>query len=401
MEAELKKRLSSREARYLKRSLFTPSTTLADFTSNDYLGLARNAELRRTIHARSESSAFIGATGSRLLSGQSREIEDLEGFLSDFHQAEDALVFNSGFDANFGLFSCIAQKEDGIIYDELVHASVHEGIRASRASFSKSFAHNDTRQLTHLIQEFRQLSPLGHLFVGIESVYSMDGCLASLQEIVQCMQTDANVHLVIDEAHSTGICGPSGRGLVCELGLQDKVFARVHTFGKAMGCHGAVVLGSSLLKEYLVNYARPIIFSTFLPMHSLVSIRLLLAGSCRRCAYEYMAQHQLTLLSRLHRLIRRFRDGLRCLDHGVLLDSATPIQGIIVPGNKNVVSVARAIQQQYLLDVRPIRSPTVPRGQERLRICIHVHNTDGEIDALVGAIVCLVAEPKARAAAKL
>ncbi|KAJ2994832.1 hypothetical protein HDV02_001291 [Globomyces sp. JEL0801] len=181
----------------------------------------------------------------------------------------------------------------------------------------------------------------------------MDGCLSKLKEITDLLDT-------YTDAHSTGICGPNGSGLVCELGLQDKVLARVHTF--------AIILGSTILKEYLINYAKPLIFSTFLPLHTLISIRL---------SYEYMIDHYEELYPMLKSRIVLFRKLLQPYRDIPLLDSNSPIQG-----NKNVCEAAEQLQQDGL-DVRPIRSPTVPKGRERLRICLHLHNTDDDIRKLV------------------
>ncbi|KAI8898471.1 pyridoxal phosphate-dependent transferase [Globomyces pollinis-pini] len=262
---------------------------------------------------------LLGSTGSRLLTGHSMHVNQLEIYLAKFHKSQDGIIFNSGFDANYGLFSCIANVNDCFLVDELIHSSVHEGIKGSRCKYWKSFKHNDTIDLKIKIDQFRFISN-GHIFIAIESIYSMDGCLSKLKEITDLLDTYTDVHLIIDEAHSTGICGPNGSGLVCELELQDKVLARVHTFGKAIGCHGAIILGSTILKEYLINYAKPLIFSTFLPLHTLISIRL---------SYEYMIDHYEELYPMLKSRIVLFRKLLQPYRDIPLLDSNSPIQGNI------------------------------------------------------------------------
>ena len=160
------------------------------------------------------------------------------------------MIFNSGYQANIGLFAAVAQKGDTIISDELIHASMIDGIRLSYASRLR-FKHNDIKDLEKQLKKAK-----GNIFIGIESVYSMDGNLAPLTKMAR-LAKKYKAHLIVDEAHATGVFGKQGSGLVCALGLEDQVFARMHTFGKALGCHGAIVLGSEILKKYLVNFARP------------------------------------------------------------------------------------------------------------------------------------------------
>jgi 8-amino-7-oxononanoate synthase len=191
-----------------------------------------------------------------------------------------------------------------------------------------------------------------------------------LDFIALCDQFD--VKIIVDEAHATGVVGREGKGLVNELGVEKKVFARLHTFGKALGCHGAIILGSETLRTYLINFARPFIYSTALPYHALVSIR---------CAYEFLpkAGRQRELLNSM---IQLFSKGLRRIDQVTVIDSSSPIHSIIIPGNEAVKSVASKLQEKGL-DVRPILSPTVPKGKERLRICLHAFNTEEQILKLV------------------
>ncbi|NNM95396.1 MAG: 8-amino-7-oxononanoate synthase [Bacteroidia bacterium] len=364
--------LARREERGLLRRLQKPGTR-ADFSSNDYLGFARSAELRRMVYeAEEKTGAPNGSGGSRLLTGNSAAAEKLESFLARFHNAPAALLFNSGYDANLGLFSCMASKKDTILYDEYIHASVRDGIRLSAAQ-SFPFRHNN---MGHL-QERLSLAK-GNTFIAVESVYSMDGDLAPLKKLTE-LCTLNNAHLIVDEAHATGVFS---RGLVQECGLEELVFARLHTFGKALGCHGAAVTGSPALKQYLINHARSFIYTTALPHHSLLAIHN---------AYRLLRQSGGSI-KRLHELIAYFRakamrqqktfsekTGLQWLD------SKSAIQSLIVPGNANTTALAHALQKRRL-DVRPILSPTVPRGRERLRICLHVYNTEMEIDRLMHAL---------------
>jgi 8-amino-7-oxononanoate synthase len=237
-----------------------------DFCSNDYLGIVKNKLLE---NVPGENYAH-GSTGSRLLSGNYKLIEETENIIANFHEAEAGLLFNSGYAANTGLLGCIAQKGDIIIYDQLSHASIRDGIRLSFAT-SFSFQHNDVGDLEKKLAGIQ--NPGVNIFVVTESVFSMDGDMAPLLEISSlCERYGAG--LIVDEAHATGVTGAKGEGLVQQLSIQHKCFARVHTFGKACGCHGAIVLGSEKLKNYLINFSRPFIYSTSLPQLLRLKIRI-------------------------------------------------------------------------------------------------------------------------------
>ncbi|HVI45595.1 MAG TPA: pyridoxal phosphate-dependent aminotransferase family protein [Chitinophaga sp.] len=337
--------------------------TLVDFCSNDYLGLARSAAMQEAVHALLQERPVIhGSTGSRLLAGNYEWINDVEKDLATFHHADTGLIYNSGYDANLGLFSCVPQKGDTVIYDQLIHASIRDGMRLSRAT-TFSFQHNDLADLEKKLQH-----ATGNRFVAVESVYSMDGDMAPLTAITAiCRQYEA--HLVVDEAHATGVTGLRGEGLVQQLGLEQQCFARVHTFGKAVGCHGAVVLGSATLRDYLINFSRAFIYTTALPPTAIAAI----AASYSLFPYMKEARTQLAAL------IRQFREGM----HGMeMLPSETPIQVVLTRGNEHTRTVAHNLQEAGL-DVRAILHPTVPKGQERLRIVIHSFNTPEEVAQLI------------------
>ncbi len=343
---------------------------LIDFCSNDYLGFARSGELKNKIVA--EYAMLLeqlnGSTGSRLLTGNSTYAENLEKEIARFHNAEAGLIYNSGYDANVGLFSAILQKGDSIIYDELIHASIHDGIKLSFAS-AYLFKHND---LAHL--EERLKIAQGIIYVAIESIYSMDGDDAPLKEITTlCKKYKAN--LIVDEAHATGITPNNGKGRVQQLNLEKEFFARVHTFGKALGCHGAIVLGNNLLCNFLINFSRSFIYTTALPVKSLVDIKQ---------SYKLLEENN-SSISKLHELINYFKNNIAGNKKIVLIKSDSPIQCIVVRGNSEVKELAIKLQQNGF-DVRPILSPTVAKGQERLRICIHTFNTFEQIEELVQLI---------------
>ncbi|KAI9304637.1 pyridoxal phosphate-dependent transferase [Cunninghamella echinulata] len=375
LEATLEKR---RKIAKLRRLVVNPPEAI-DFSSNDFLGLSYSQTMREDYINELQSMPYIlGSTGSRLLDGNSQYVEDLEKKIADFHGAPSGLIFNSGFDANAGLFSTIPQRGDIILYDALVHASVHEGMRISRAGKRISFAHSDIIDLQSKLEDLKDTKH--NIFVAIETVYSMDGDIAPVKEIVELLRSfwpdGENGFLIVDEAHATGVYGENGRGIVSQLGLENMVFARLHTFSKALASNGAVILGSETLRQYLINYARPLIYSTFMPFSSLALIQT---------AYRQLESDTTKKLqNHLHNITQHFREKI-CLPMGTLLPSNSPIQGIVLNGNAPVRALATYLNQQGFI-VKPICSPTVPKGQERVRICLHGHNTVSQVDALVQSI---------------
>lgn len=352
----LNRKLDERRSNHSFRQLRLPEGKV-DFCSNDYLGIVAG-KLLSANHA----SLATGATGSRLLAGNYPLIGEVEKEIAAFHEAEAALLFNSGYDANLGLLSSVPQKGDTILYDHLSHASIRDGIRLSFAQ-AFSFAHNDMNDLRKKMEH-----ATGTVFIVTESVFSMDGDTCPLDELVSIAKTN-NAHLIIDEAHATGVVGDKGEGLVQLLGKQDAVFARIHTFGKACGAHGAVVLGSDKLRDYLINFARSLVYSTALPEHSVAIIR----GSYRLFPSMHAERKQ------LEKLITLFQSTPIAYEK---LPSQTPIQIVMVPGNEAVKALAEQLQQQNM-DVRAILYPTVPKGKERLRIVLHAFNTVEELTILL------------------
>lgn len=349
-----------------KGSLRKLSTKIfsVDFCSNDYLSFARSSELKS---ATNDLLLRIpqyqnGSAGSRLLSGNHSFTEETEAFIADFHHAESGLIFNSGYDANVGLISSLAQRGDTIISDELIHASLIDGARLTHAN-RYSFKHNNLEDLEAKLKVSK-----GNIYVVIESVYSMDGDIALLSEInTLCERYEAN--LIVDEAHALGIFGNHGRGLVQEAGLEHKVFARIVTFGKALGCHGAIVLGSTALRNYLINFARSFIYSTAAPIHAIAAVK---------AAYEMLIETDYQpLIAEKIALYRAYVPGIEGI-----VPSPSTIQTIIYNSNQKAKFAAETLQNKGI-DVRAILSPTVPEGKERLRICLHLFNTDEEIKMLV------------------
>ena len=356
-----------------------------DFSSNDFLSLSTNLQFRNDYIASLQKASQLGSTGSRLLDGNSALAECLERDIATFHNAPSALLTNSGFDANVSIFSCLPQPRDVIVFDELIHASVHDGMRQSRAAKCVSFKHNSVHDLQCILKTCISTCPGSNVFVAVESVYSMEGDLAPLREIVELlssMSTENNAHLIVDEAHATGIYGPQGRGRVCELGLEDRILVRLNTFGKALACNGAVILSTDTVRTYLLNYARPLIYTTFLSHPSLIAIRL---------AYEYLQTPQLTepLMHNLNELINFLHHQLQTLASTILqpqhiLPSVlnildTPPQSPIFALLSSRPRLLASYCQARGFMVRAVVPPTVPVGTDRVRVCLHAGNTKEQI----------------------
>ena len=365
-------KLETRKQNNALRKLAIPSD-LIDFASNDYIGFSKNKAIFEETHHYlvDNNSIQNGATGSRLLSGNHKVYQEAEGFISKFHQSESALIFNSGYDANVGFFSCVPQKGDLILYDELCHASIRDGIQLSNAKAYK-FKHNDFEDLEKKITNYKLRITNQEIYIVTESVFSMDGDTPNLEELAQ-LSEKYKCHLVIDEAHSLGVFGDKGEGLVQQLGLQDQVFARIMTFGKGLGCHGAAIVGSQELCDYLINFARSFIYTTGLSPHSVATILM---------AYQHLQLEKQTI-AKLRENIVHFNQEKNIF--GFVREdfqTRTAIQSGIIPGNQNVKSIADLLQEKGF-DVKAILSPTVPEGQERLRICLHSYNTKEEISEVL------------------
>ncbi len=340
-------------------------TDLIDFASNDYLGFSNSQSIFEATHEYliANNQLQNGATGSRLLSGNHSVYNETEKLIAQFHQAPAALIFNSGYDTNVGFFSAVPQKGDLIVYDELCHASIRDGIQLSNAKAYK-FQHNDFEDLERLLIRH----PDTTIYIVTESVFSMDGDTPNLEELVRLAEK-YKAYVVVDEAHALGVLGEKGEGLVQSLQLQDIVFARIMTFGKGLGCHGAAILGSEDLKSYLVNFARSFIYTTGLSPHSVATIVT---------AYQHLEKATESQLQ-LKNNIAHFNQEKNLLGlKPLFVRSKSAIQSAIIPGNERVKSIASQLQEKGF-DVKAILSPTVPEGQERLRFCLHSYNSEKEI----------------------
>lgn len=343
---------------------------LIDFCSNDYLGFSRSALLRYKINEELSKYSYdkIGATGSRLISGNSEYIEALESFIGKYHNNKKALIFNSGFDANLAVFSTLPQSGDLILYDELVHASIRQGIKLSRAD-AVFFTHNQISDLNKKLKMSNKRT-----FISIESLYSMDGDFAPLEEIAY-LAKQYNAYLIVDEAHATGLYGKNKTGLCEDIGVEDFIFLSLHTYGKALGTHGASVICNSETKDFLINYAKPFIYTTALPFHSQAGIK---------CAYDILSIAKNKIL-KINSLISLFKKSLAPKFQCRLLPSDSPIQSIVISDLNYLKSLVQELMDAGIY-AKAIVYPTVDLGKERIRFCFHSFNSIEEVNLLVSII---------------
>jgi 8-amino-7-oxononanoate synthase len=325
-----------------------------DFTSNDYLGLAGSPRLRASVISALERGVPVGAGGSRLLRGNHPEHETLEDEAAAFFHSERMLYFGSGYAANLAILSTLPQRDDLIVYDELIHASAHAGIAAGRPT-AFAVPHNDVNIFEDVIRKWREAGGKGHPWIVVESLYSMDGDRTPLDGLASVSER-YDGFLLIDEAHATGVHGPEGRGFAAELEGRDNVLV-LHTCGKALGVSGALVGGSRILCDYLVNHARPFIYAT--------APSPLAAASVRE-ALQILADEPERRL-KLQQMISFANEQI--LRHLGIEGSGSQIIPVIIGDSGRTVSVAQQMQADGF-DLRAIRPPTVPADSARLRIAI-------------------------------
>ncbi|MBC8755614.1 8-amino-7-oxononanoate synthase [Kordia sp. YSTF-M3] len=352
------------------------ATKRVDFSSNDYLGFAKSTTIFNKTHQllTDRNLELNGATGSRLLSGNHELYQEVEAEICAFHNSEAALLFNSGYDANIGFFSSVPQRGDVLFYDEYIHASIRDGIGMSNAKAYK-FNHNNLDDLAKKVNKIKQSgSNSQEIYVVTESVFSMDGDSPNLPALIQFCN-DANVYLIVDEAHAIGVFGDKGAGLLQELNLENEVFARIYTFGKALGCHGAVILGSEDLRTYLINFARSFIYTTGLSPHAIATIKMAYGELLETDAIQSLKEN-----------IAYFNQKAKKTP---FIKSESAIHCSIISGNTEVKKAAKLLQEKGF-DVKPILSPTVPEGKERLRICLHAYNSQEEINEILKIVTMFV-----------
>jgi len=360
-EFELQLRALDERGRYRRLH----GRTGIDFTSNDYLGLAESDELRQAATEAIARGVPLGAGGSRLLRGNHVEHEALEAEAASHFGAESALYFGAGYTANHAIFSTLPQRGDIVLHDELVHASVHEGLRHCRAPH-ESIPHNDLDAYAERLARWRKAGGRGRPWIAVESVYSMDGDSPALADLV-AIAGRFDAVLVVDEAHATGVLGPDGRGLTAPFEGRDNLIT-LHTCGKALGTSGGFVLGPKVVRDFLVNRARPFIFATA-PSPLIAAVTRTALRISREPARRERLAHLVAFAA--HEL--KARCGIE----------ATPshILPIIVGADAKAVAVASTLQA-HGFDVRAIRPPTVPEGTARLRIALTANLSEVAISEL-------------------
>lgn len=334
-----------------------------DFYSNDYLGLARNKELQQMLLEKiiANPQVLSGSTGSRLISGNSSEVIETEIFIAREHQYPSALLFSSGYNANLALFSTLPTRHDTIIVDEKIHRSVHDACKMSHAKKLK-FKHNDVEDLEQVLKKQN-----GNCYVAIESLYSMDGDMTPIQEIIQIVEK-YKASLIVDEAHAFGVFG---YGLVEKYQLQNRVLATVITYGKTLGAHGSAILCEDVVKSYLINFASPFIYTTSAQNVQWMSIKT---------GYEFLKENE-NLSIKLQENIKIFRQqNLKTPS-----SEKSPIQAIVIPDNHQLRALKETLLNEGFLTYA-VYSPTIKEGTERLRICLHSFNAEEEIIQLTKII---------------
>jgi 8-amino-7-oxononanoate synthase len=325
-----------------------------DLSSNDYLGLAADPRLKQAAIEAVSQAPRTGGTGSRLLSGHHPVWNELEEQFADFAGTEAALYFANGYAANLGLLAALAGKDDLVFSDALNHASLIDGIRLSGAR-RVIYPHLDLDVLERALGAHRQ-EPC-RKWIVTESVFSMDGDIADVKSLCE-LGARFGASLILDEAHATAVHGPGGKGVVAGAGLAPEVFAVVHTCGKALASAGGFVCGSRVLRDFLINHARTLIFSTAMPPYMAGQIRaaLRLAGG--------MDDERERLLGNSLDFARALRE-----DGWDLSGTASQIVPVIVGGNAEALSAAEALAASGFA-ARAIRPPTVPTGSARLRLSL-------------------------------
>ncbi|MDZ4843706.1 MAG: 8-amino-7-oxononanoate synthase [Hyphomicrobium aestuarii] len=351
-----------------------------DFTSNDFLGLAKAPELAQAAREALDRGVPLGAGGSRLLRGNHDEHEALEAEAARFFGAETALYFGGGFQANAAILATLPARGDLVVYDALVHASAHEGLTLTRAATAEA-RHNDPQSFVDALTAWRKAGGTGRPWIAVESVYSMDGDTAPLADLMD-IAARHDAYVVVDEAHATGVLGPGGRGLAAPYEGRENLIC-LHTCGKGLGASGALVTGPAVIRDYLINRARAFIYATApSPVMAAVvrrALALVEAEPWRRAA--------------LAARVARVRDQLSATCG--LTPSPTHIQPVVVGTDSRAVSLAERMQASGY-DIRAIRPPTVPEGTARLRIVVTLNVDDATTDAMLSDLAQALPAVRAR-----
>jgi 8-amino-7-oxononanoate synthase len=358
------------------RSLVKPSGI--DFTSNDFLALANDPRLKNAVINALKKGVAVGSGGSRLLRGNHPEHEILESEAAAFFDVERTLYFVTGYMANVALFSTLPQRGDVLVYDALIHASAREGIAASKAT-SIRVPHNDVNAVDHSIRSWRKNGGKGRPWIAVESIYSMDGDQAPLDDLSEIAERHDGF-LVIDEAHATGVLGRGGRGLAAKLVRRENVLT-LHTCSKALGVSGGLITGPAILIDYLINRARPYIYST-------ATSPLLASAICEALS---IVREEPERRDELERLVNF--TGAEFLKRFGVNPSGSHIQPVIVGDSTRATQIAQILQAQGF-DIRAVRPPTVPQGTARFRLSITLNIGQSQIADMFECLAMAMKEHK-------
>ncbi|TCP94812.1 8-amino-7-oxononanoate synthase [Cricetibacter osteomyelitidis] len=357
------------QGKYIERN----GQSMLNMSSNDYLGLANDHALRRQfLQKYGENLPHFTSSSSRLLTGSFPVYDDLEKLIAHRFQREAALLFNSGYHANIGILPALADKQTLIVADKLVHASMIDGIRLSGCEFQR-YRHNDYEHLRQILQKNHRT--FKRMIIVTESLFSMDGDMCDLKKLVEFKQHFGNVMLYVDEAHAIGACGESGLGIAEQQNCIEQIDLLVGTFGKALASMGAYVVCDAILRDYLINKMRPLIFSTALPPFNV--------------AWSYFLFERLPQLGEQRRHLTALSEHLRSV-LSERLQCKMPSESYIVPyilgDNQKTVEKALALQRQgyYCL---PIRPPTVPHGTSRIRLSLTADMTFDELNSFIAVLL--------------
>lgn len=371
VELERLKRAHSHRALSAARGL--------DFTSNDYLGFSRHPALREAVQRVLETEGVVGAGGSRLLRGHHPLHAALETRAAAFFGSARALYFGSGFLANFALFGTLCARHDAVIFDERIHVSMKEGIHASPAEGFRAL-HNDVQSFEDAIKRARARGAKD-IWMAVESLYSMEGDFAPLAELAE-LAGRYEAALIVDEAHATGVFGQDGRGLA--RGLSCDSLITVHTCSKALGVAGALVCGDAAIVDYLINKARPFIYSTAPPP--------LLAAATMRALD--LLEEEPWRRDKVRRLSALAYEALQARLGSMVPRTGSQILPILMGDERLALECAERMRRAGF-DVRAIRPPTVPHGTSRLRVSIHAEHKEADICALAGVLETALCQTRA------
>jgi len=361
---ELEAELQALEARSQRRSLIEIHGI--NLCSNDYLGLSKSPLLKEAVIAAIRATDRVGSTGSRLLSGHAGIWNEVEAEFAQYAGTEAALFFGSGYSANLGLISSLISRDDVVFSDTLNHASIIDGIRLSGAR-KFIYPHLDLNALEAVLRS--HAGERCRKMIVTETIFSMDGDVAPVAHI-QTLAEKYGAELIVDEAHATGVHGPAGRGIAAQAGIAEKVFAVVHTCGKALASAGAFVCGSTILKEHLINRARTFIFSTALPPYLAGQIRAALGISLLMNQERAALQTNSTNLESAMRAMGLDTAG-----------STSQIVPAVIGSNEDALGASEFLRREGFA-VRAIRPPTVAEGTARLRFSLTAAISSADVSRL-------------------